>query len=211
MKAAIFDMDGTLLDSMDMWIAFSPSFCKKYGIEWSDDIQTAVMTMSFVGAAEYFCDHFPHIGYKKDDLLDVWFKMLANDYKTIVTIKPNIKAYLEKLRSEGIPCAVATMTEHLLCDEALKFHGLDGYFDYVLTYEDVDGKGKEFPDIYYKAAELLGAAPCDCLVYEDSLHAIETAHAAGFPICGINDNGRNAVDKITPYCKTVISDYSELL
>ena len=211
MKAAIFDMDGTLLNSMQVWINFSPTFCRKYGIEWSDDIQNAIMTMSFVEAAEYFCDNYPHIGYKKDELLDVWFKMLDDSYKTIASVKPNLVEYLEKLRSEGIPCAVATMTEHILCDEALKFHGLIEYFDHIITYEDVGGKGKKFPDIFYKSAELLGQVPADCMVFEDSLHAVETAYAAGFPICGIDDNGRNDINKIAPMCKMTISDYSELL
>ena len=137
--------------------------------------------------------------------------MLAKDYKTIVSVKPHIKEYLEKLRSEGVPCAVATMTEHVLCDETLEFYGLSKYFDHILTYEDVNGKGKEFPDIYFKAAELLGAKPNECMVFEDSLHAIKTAHAAGFDICGINDNGRNGIEKISDSCKIVISDYSELL
>ena len=211
MKAAIFDMDGTILDSMDMWRSFAPRFCEKYGIDWNEKLQTAVMTMSFVDAAGYFCEHFPHLGYEKDGLLELWFSLLALDYKAIVTVKPNVAAYLEKLNRQGIRCGVATMTEHPICDDALELHGLRRYFEFVITYEDAGMKGKEHPDIFLEAARRLGSEPADCVVFEDSLFAIKTARAAGFSVYGVDDNGKNDSAGIIPLCEKFIHDFSELL
>jgi len=210
MKAAIFDMDGTLLDSMRMWKEFAPSFARQCGIEWTAEMQKAFMTLSFVEAADYFCLHFPHIANNRDQLVEHWFQLLAEDYRTNSTVKPGVTEYLEKLKTAGIPCAVATMTEHRLSDEVLKMHRLWDYMDHVLTYEDVSA-GKDKPDLYYEAARRLGATPADCIVFEDSLFAANTALSAGFIVYGVDDHVQNKEAQLKPICHRYIYSFEELL
>ena len=203
-------MDGTLLDSMTMWKEFAPSFAKHCGVEWTDEMHQAFMTLSFVEAADYFCEHFPHVINNRDELVELWFNLLAEDYRTNSTVKPGVIEYLEKLRAEGIPCAIATMTEHRLSDEALKLHGLWDYMDHVLSYEDVNA-GKDKPDIYLEAARRFGAEPADCIVFEDSLFAVNTALSAGFVVYGVDDHVQNNEARMKSVCHRYIYSFKELL
>lgn len=211
MKAAIFDMDGTLLDSMPMWRSLAPAFSKEHGIEWSEQLAVYVATHGFFGSAKYFIETFPELDMSLDDIVKAWYKMAQNGYQTIVSPKPGAIEYLHYLKQNKIPCAVATMSYHLLSDSALARHGIDKLVDHILTPEEVGHVGKERPDLFLKAAELLGFPPSECVVFEDSVFAMNTAKAAGFKVYGIDDALNNTRSEIEKLCDICFSDYRELI
>ena len=211
MKAAIFDMDGTLLDSMKMWQNLAPDFCREHNIEWTEQLENDLWGLGFVPAVEYFCENYPHLNMQADQMLDIWFETLANNYKNDVTPKIGVIEYLKKLNSMGIPCAVATMTEHRLADAALKNHKISEYMQHILTYEDVGGVGKEHPDLFLEAARRLNAKPEECVIFEDTLYAIETAKGAGFKVFAIADTAHTETEQIKSLSDRYINDFSDLL
>lgn len=211
MKAAVFDMDGTLLDSMPMWRSLAPAFSKEHGIEWSDELGLYVASHGFFGSAEYFVKSFPQLGMTLDEIVEKWCEMAQNGYKTVVEPKSGALEYLHYLNRIGIPCAVATMSYHLLADAALSRHGIDRLVKFVITPEEVGHVGKERPDIFLKAAELLSISPADCAVFEDSVFAMKTAKAAGFTVYGIDDALNNTRSDIEKLCDRCFSDYRELI
>lgn len=211
MKAAIFDMDGTLLDSMPMWRSLAPAFSAEYGIEWSEQLALYVASHGFFRSAEYFIENFPHLNMTLDELINKWGEMAYNGYQTRVQPKPGAIEYLRHLNNIGIPCAVATMSYHVLADDALARHGIDKLVKFIFTPEDVGNTGKDRPDIFLKAAESLGFAPSECAVFEDSLFAMNTAKKAGFTVYAIDDELNNTRAEAEKVCDRCIADYYDLL
>lgn len=211
MKAAIFDMDGTLLDSMGMWHSLAPYFCSQHNIEWTEEMERSTMEMGLFLSAEYYHDKFPQLNMSVDELLKSWVKLAQNGYKNVVLPKPGVINYLKKLKSEGIPCVVATMSYHLLSDAALSRHDIDSLVKCILTPEDVGGSGKDSPSLFLKAAEVLKTPPADCVVFEDSLLALETATKAGFQVCAVNEPLNKDSAEINKLYKHRITDFNELL
>lgn len=211
MKAAIFDMDGTLLDSMPMWRSLAPAFSKEYGIEWSEKLAQYVASHGFFGSAKYFIETFPQLNMTFDEIVEKWCKMAQNGYQTVVKPKSGAIEYLRHLNENRIPCAVATMSYHILSDSALSRHGIDKLMQFILTPEEVGHVGKERPDLFLKAAELLGYPPSECVVFEDSLFAMNTAKSAGFTVYGIDDALNNTRSDMEKVCDRCISDYFELM
>lgn len=211
MKAAIFDMDGTLLNSMPMWRSLAPAFSKEHGIDWTDELGLYVASHGFFGSAEYFVNSFPELGMNLDEIVAIWCEMAQNGYQTVVEPKSGALEYLRYLKENSIPCVVATMSYHLLADAALARHGIDKLVKAVITPEKVGHVGKDRPDIFLAAARLLGFAPSECVVFEDSLFAMSTAKKAGFTVYGIDDVLNNTRLETEKLCDLCFSDYRELM
>lgn len=211
MKAAIFDMDGTLLDSMGMWYSLAPSFCKKYGILWAQQLANDLIGMEFPQAAEYFTNRFPQLNMTPDEMIAVWNGMIHFSYFNEVIPKPFAIDYIKKLNEKNIPCAVATMTNHALADAVLAHHGIASLVQTILTPEDVGGVGKDRPDIYHEAAQRLGMSAEQCVVFEDTLYAMKTAAKAGFTVWAIDDPLQKEKQEIEATCHRYIYSFKELL
>ena len=211
MKAAIFDMDGTLLDSMGMWYGLAPAFCKKHGIAWSQQIADDLLGREFPEAADYFAERFPFLNMTPEGLIAAWNGMVRFSYLHEVLPKPFAIDYIKQLNRNNIPCAVATMTNHALADAVLAHHGIAPLVGAVLTPEDVGGIGKERPDIYFEAARRLGAPVHECVVFEDTLFAIETAASAGFTVWGVDEPLQQSQRHIQAACHRYVHSFKELL
>ena len=186
---AIFDMDGTLVDSLGFWDILWRGLGKMYlGDEsFRPDIVTekAVRTSTLYEAAAII-HRSCKIGESVDSLFSVLDGMLKSHYEKTVEMKDGAMEFLEYLHGHGIKMCIATATApHLLCVLMDKF-GLRKYFQRVFSCSEV-GKGKDFPDVFLKAYEWLGADKETTYVFEDSVVAVETAVNAGFKTVGIYD------------------------
>ena len=185
MKAYIFDLDGTLLDSLDVWLNIDIDFLKKRGLAVPPDFPDAVSSMSFPEAAAYTIKRFS-LSDTADSLMQEWNDMAISAYENTVLMKPYAKEYLFALRDRGVKLAIATSSTPDLYEPALRNHGVYDLFDVICNSQEVDC-GKTRPDIFFLTAKKLGVQPQDCIVFEDIIAAVKSAKNAGMKVCGVYD------------------------
>lgn len=183
--AAVFDLDGTLLDSLGMWEGLDGVFLKKRGLEVTPDYSAAVGAMSFEEAAEYTVRRFG-LAETPDMLIREWGSLAADAYENTIPLKPGAEEFLLTLKAAGKKLGVATALSPRLYGPALRRNGVYGLFDAFASVGEVR-RGKGFPDIYLLAAERLGVPPGRCVVFEDVLPGILGAKAAGMTAVGFYD------------------------
>lgn len=207
---AIFDMDGTLIDSNHMVSAITEEYLSRHRCTPGDGFYNEVLPMSLeeycVALQELTEDHPP-----VDEIMREIFCSMRGFYRSVKEMS-RVREYMELLRNEGIRMAVASATEKELVLEVLSRLRLTEYFDCILSTEEV-GKGKKHPDVYYAAAKRLGTDDVSSVVvYEDSIVAQRTAKQAGFKVCGIYD--QYSLDdplESKMICDAFIEGYDELL
>ena len=145
-KAVIFDLDGTLVDSMWMWKAIDIEYLARYDLECPDDLQREIEGMSFSETASYFKRRFG-LGDSLDEIKDAWVRMSIDKYKNEVTLKPGARAFLDYIRNSGIPAGIATSNGRAMVDAVLDSLDIRRYFQVVATACEV-AAGKPAPDIY---------------------------------------------------------------
>ena len=177
-RFCIFDMDGTLVDSMHYWKGLGRDYLESLGIRPDEKLLWMVKAMTMVEGAAYFMDTF-HIPGPPQRIVDEMEAMMAEHYRRDVPLKLGVKAYLERLRGRGCRLCVATATAESLARQCLSRLGVDGFFDFILSCETL-GASKDRPDVFLEAARRLGAAPGETAVFEDALYAARTAREAGF-------------------------------
>ena len=185
MQAVIFDLDGTLIDSMWMWKQIDIDYLARHGHPLPEDLQDCIEGMSFSETAVYFKERF---GLK--DSLDIikgdWNRMAYDIYVNEVPLKPGVLEFLQYLKKQGIRTGIATSNSKELLMAVLKSLGIAEYFDELHTSCEVE-KGKPAPDIYLLVAEKLGVKPEACLVFEDIMQGILAGKAAGMKVCAVKD------------------------
>lgn len=183
-KGAIFDMDGTLLDSMRVWKRLTQGYLEQFGLHVTDEEYAACEGFSQPQVAQYFADKYPQLPGGAAGLMEGMDKLITERYATVAKPKDGVLLFLDGLRRRGVKMAIATLTARRHAEKALRDRGMLDYFDFMLTIEDV-GVSKYQPDIYLMSAERLGLAPADCVVFEDAPYACTTAKKAGFRVCGV--------------------------
>jgi len=183
--AYIFDLDGTLLDSMGVWHQVDTDFLAKRGIELPPDYKDAISSMTFHETAAYTIKRFA-LQDSIDDLMREWNDMAAYAYGHTVRMKPHAKEYLMTLRERGAKLAIATSLSAELRGPVLRNNGIDAMFHAICSTDDA-GYGKSRPDVFLLAAQKVGATPGDCLVFEDILMAVKSAKSAGMSVCAVYD------------------------
>lgn len=192
MKAAIFDMDGTLLDSMPAWDGVAEDFLCSLGIHPPADLQEQIKTFSFAQTADYFLQRFS-LPFSTQEIADGIYRRLVQSYRETVPLKPYALDYLQLLQKRRIKSCILTASPVDLVYPALDRLQLWPYFDFVLTCDELQS-GKEDKQTFLKTAARLGYAPSEIVVFEDALHAAKTAKAAGFPVIGLYDQSIGADD-----------------
>lgn len=182
-KGAIFDMDGTLLDSMPVWKRLTQGYLKQFGLNITDEEYAACEGFSQPQVAQYFAERYNLPG-GADGLMEGMDRLITSRYETIAKPKDGVLPFLDGLRVRGVKMAIATLTARRHAEKALRDRDMLDYFDFMLTIEDV-GVSKYQPDIYLKSAERLGLTPADCIIFEDAPYACTTAKKAGFRVCGV--------------------------
>lgn len=209
-KGIIFDLDGTILDSMPAWENIDIEFLAENNILPPEGLADVMKTLSFTQSAEYFVREFS-LPMTVEKVMDRIREMVDEKYRHVIELKPFVPEFLQKQRENKVKMCIATATHRELAEIALKRLKVYDYFEFVLTCADV-GKGKEEPDIYLKSAEMLGKSVGEVAVFEDALHSVKTAKSAGFEVVGIYDKSAHFdMEEIKKYCDRYIFGYDELL
>ncbi len=184
-QGAIFDLDGTILDSMGVWRQIDVEFLGRRGISVPPDYLEAITPLGFDRAAEYTIRRFS-LPESREEIVREWYLMAENAYRYQVELKEGAGEWLNRLKSLNIPLAVATSSDEALFVPALKRTGIYDCFDAFVTVKEV-ARGKGFPDIYEKAAGRIGCVPEQCVVFEDILQGIRGAKMGGFCAVAVYD------------------------
>ena len=206
--AVLFDLDGTLVDSMWMWKAIDIEFLGQYGYECPDDLQRAIEGMSFSETAGYFKERFS-LPISLEEIKAIWIRMSIDKYRQEVPLKPGAGQFLEYLKNRGIAMGIATSNGRDMVEAVLTSLGIHSYFSNVTTACEV-AAGKPAPDIYRKVASELQAAPERCLVFEDVPAGILAGKRAGMRVCAVEDAfSQNMKEEKQALADYYISDYRE--
>lgn len=184
-QAVIFDLDGTLVDSMWIWEQIDIDYLKGLGYEMPDNLRNEICHLSFEQTAHYFKNKF-NISNTIEEIMDVWHNMAYNHYANNVNLKPGAREFISTLKRGGIKIALATSNSIPLLEVCLKNNGIYDLFDVITTTDEVS-RGKNYPDIYLLTAKKLGISPENCMVFEDILPAVQGATAAGMKVVAVYD------------------------
>ncbi len=204
-KGAIFDFDGTLVDSMFIWDSFGEDYLRTLGIEPKENLAEAFKTFTLEQAAEYYRENYG-VTLSVEEIVDGVNEMVAEIYRSKVTLKGGVREFLEGLRSRGVKMCVATVTDRPIVEEVLASLGIRDYFVEILTCAEV-GYNKETPHIYSAALEVLGTKKDETIVFEDVLHALMTAKNDGFTVAAVYDKYEEKQVEMRAVADYYISDY----
>lgn len=209
-EGAVFDLDGTLLDSSWVWEKVDEKFLGDRGFQVPDDYVDEISPLGAERAAVYTIERFG-LNEDKDDIVREWIEMAKKEYATEVVCKPYAKEFLEELQKLNIKMAVATSSDRELFMKTLEREGILKYFQKIVTGDEVE-RGKGYPDIYEEAARRIKVNPHKCLVFEDILAGVTGASLGEFNVVAVFDEkSKHNWEKIKSISKYSINDYKELL
>ncbi len=209
-KGAIFDLDGTLLDSMHIWHDVDEEFFRRRNLKVTPEYIEIIKNMHLKAAAVYTKEKY-NIKEDIDQIVDEWLELCAQGYLNNVDLKPGVFEYLKSLYDQGVKMSFATASEQVVCEGTLKKHGIFQFFD-TYAYVSEINIGKTEPDIYLLASERMGVTPEECIVFEDILEGICGAKKGNFTVCGVYDkSSAEDTDKIKQVADYYINSFEELL
>lgn len=200
-KAVIFDLDGSLVDSMWMWHAIDIEYLGRFGIAMPKNLQEEIGGKSFSETAVYFKERFS-LSDTLQQIKDDWNRMAWDKYTHEVPVKDGVMELLEYCKAHDIRMGIATSNSRELVDNIVSVHQLDQYISCIVTGCEV-AKGKPAPDVYFAVAEKLGVKPEECLVFEDIVEGIMAGKSAGMKVCAVYDKNSEYQDEE----KRRLSDY----
>lgn len=208
-KAVIFDLDGTLVDSMWMWKAIDIEYLGRFGLDLPPSLQKDIEGMSFSETAVYFKETF-QIPDTLEEIKATWNRMAYDKYTKEVPLKKGVQKFLDYCKENRILLGIATSNSRELVDATLKALNIKEYFACVMTACEV-AKGKPAPDIYFAVAEKLQAEPSRCLVFEDIEMGIMAGKNAGMEVCAVEDEfSMNQIEAKKKLADYYIKDYFDI-
>lgn len=209
-KGAIFDLDGTLLDSMHIWHDVDEEFFRRRNLKVTPEYIEVIKNMHLKAAAVYTKEKY-NIKESIDQIVDEWLDLCAQGYLNNVDLKPGVYDYLKSLHDKGVKMAFATASEKQVCEDTLKKHSIFDFFS-AYAYVSEINIGKTEPDIYLLAAERLGLKADECFVFEDIIEGVRGAKKGNFSVCGVFDKS-SAKDEelIRQTADYYIKSFEELL
>lgn len=208
-KAVIFDLDGSLVDSMWIWKDIDIEYLGRFGIELPDELQTEIEGKSFSETAVYFKERF-QIPDSLDEMKEEWNQMAWDKYMYEVMLKPGADEFLKYCIQNDIKLGIATSNSRQLVEAVAEARGFGKDFDCIMTACEVE-KGKPSPDIYLAVADKLGVEPGECLVFEDITPGIMAGKNAGMRVCAVEDlYSMHQTDEKKALADYYIKDYHEI-
>lgn len=209
-EAVIFDLDGTLIDSMWVWAEIDKEFLGKRNIQVPIDMDKAIEGMSFTETAQYFKERFK-LEMSIEEIKVEWNQMAWEFYTEKVVLKEGVRVFLEALKKQNIKMGIATSNSIQLVEAVLKALDITEYFQQIRTSCEV-GRGKPFPDIYLKVADDLGVEPSKCLVFEDIPNGVRAGKNAGMTTWGIRDRQHEVLwNEVKEVADSYIENYFEAM
>lgn len=206
-SGAIFDMDGTLTDSMYVWKDIGKKYLISCGITPRETLRSDIKNKSLVQTTDYFIIEYG-LNKTRVEIIEGINSLVEPMYRDEVLPKKGVMTLLQKFKDKGIKMCVATATDRYLAELVLKKNGLLDFFSEIFTGSEV-GAGKDNPLIFEKALEHLGTLKNETLVFEDALYAIKTAKNSGFKVVGVyDDHSKRNTDEIKAIADYYINDYS---
>ena len=213
---AIFDVDGTLVDSMAMWADSTEWVFRHYGAQMPEGFFERVEPITVMDMCVIDHDEFG-FGASAEEVYEAVCAHVRDCYAHEIQMFPGARDFLAELNAAGIPMVVASSTPVREFTVGLEAHGLRGFFRDVVSTEDVGGRDKEFPDVYLEACRRLGLDADDpeqragVWVFEDAPFGVQTSHKAGFRVVGLmNDHDGRREEDVRPYCDIYAHGFAEL-
>lgn len=205
-KYAIFDADGTLMDSMHIWDTLDSAFLMMRGIEPKEG--RVFRRYGYFNAIKYFLENYD-LNMSPEEIRADIMKILEYYYNNVALAKDGVREFLQVLKDNGVRCVVATATDRYLMEPALERNGLLQYFDAVFSTKEI-GVSKQEPDIYNKAKDFLGADE-NVFIFEDAAYAIDTAKRAGYKVIAVEDySAEDEREHIKETADYYVTNYSEM-
>lgn len=207
-KGAIFDLDGTLLDSMIVWDTLAEDYLRSRGIEPRENLTEKFKNMSLPQAASYYQSVYG-LTDTVETIIDGVNRLVATFYIEKVQVKTGALEFLEILKQRGVKMCVTTAADRDLAQAALKRNRLLPYFESILTCGEV-GHSKDEPEIFFAAQKILTTPMEHTWIFEDALHAVQTGKSAGFPVAAVYDKAESAPEKIRETADLYIHSFEEM-
>ena len=208
-RGAIFDVDGTLLDSMFIWDTIGEAYLRSIGYQPKENLNETFKNMSLRQAARYYQTEYG-VTQSIDEIMDGVNAMLERYYRFEVPLKPGVAELLERLRQSGVKLCIATATDRHLVEAALDRCGVLSCFGEIFTCNEV-GHGKDEPDIFEAALRFLGTRREETLVFDDALYAVRTAKEAGFPVAAVYDSHERSQAEVRARSDLYLEDLTQLV
>ena len=211
-RGAIFDIDGTILDSMPIWENAGIMYLKELGIKADKDLGKKLFSVCMMEGALYLKDKF-QLDMSIDEIAEGIVITIEDFYLHKVKLKEGVKQFLGDMKEAGIRMVAATSNERRIIEPALRRLNVIDYFEKIFTCSEI-GVGKVKPDIFLACASFMGTEPKDTWVFEDALFAIKTAKKAGFKTVGVYDefskDHMDEIKRISDIYFEKLDDFDEL-
>ncbi|MGM0378652.1 MAG: HAD family hydrolase [Bacillota bacterium] len=208
-KGIIFDLDGTLIDSLDVWTEIDKAFFKKRNIIVDRDLYPEVKGKSYTETVEYLKKTFDL--KKSIENLKEERNILAQEFYKKVKLKRNVLKLLDYLKDNNKKIGLATSNSRHLANTALNNLQIKKYFNVLVTSCDVN-KGKPSPDVFLKTAKELNLNPSECIVFEDSIDGVKAAKSANIDVIAVYDKKQEKYKKeLMNLANYYIRNYNELI
>lgn len=208
-KAALFDLDGTLLDSLWVWHRVDEMFFSRRGMAVPEDYGRAISGMGYMATAVYTKERF---GFPDsiEEIAAEWTRDSVAEYANNVPLKPGSLEFIRALKEKGVRCCVVTASRRELYEPCLRRNGILDEFEFVLTADEAGGGSKRDGDIYRIAAARMGVSPDECVVFEDVIEGIQGAKKAGMrAYCVLDVLSRSKLSEISAIADGVAERITE--
>lgn len=206
-KGAIFDLDGTVLDSMSIWDTVADDYLRSLGKVPKENLRETFASFSLEQSACYYREHYG-VQLSVEEIIQGINDLMRQYYTGTVLLKPHVEELLDALASQGVRMCIATMTDRDLAEAALTRLSVRKYFSGIFSCS-AGTSGKEQPDLFREALMHLGTRKSETIVFEDSLYALRTAKADGFLTAAVFDAHENRQAELKALADYYITDYAD--